>query len=352
MAHVLVTGASGFIGQQLVAALVARGDAVTCLVRAKSTRRLPGISTVRLIAGDVTDPASLSAALDGVDAAYHLAGATRGNTLAQYCAVNDAGVRNIIEACARRTSPPVVLFVSSLAAAGPTPDVKVPRTEVDVPSPVSNYGRSKRAGELAAEAWAGEVPITIVRPPVVLGFGDRTGLALFRNIRRFRSFVVFGRKSQVSVIHVTDLTAALIAAAERGQRLPEKTSHSQPGEQLPDSSGSASEPGRGYYFVATEEHPTAAELCRMIARSVQRPRAWAIRMPMAAIRTAGAMGQLAGAVTFRPRYLNIDRIREMTAGHWNCSSEKARRELGFVCGASLPERIQQTAQWYRELGWL
>lgn len=352
MARVLVTGASGFIGQQLVAELLARGDEVTCLVRTSTSTKSLEKLDVRLLAGDVTHPTSLPAALNGIDVVYHLAAATRGNTLAQYCKVNEVGVRNIVETCARRTSPPIVLMVSSLAAAGPTPDANRPRTEVDLPSPVSNYGRSKRAGELAAEAWAGEVPITIVRPPVVLGPGDRTGLALFRNIRRFRSFLVLGAGFRISVIHVSDLTAAIVAAAQCGQRLPARATSNRSIESSHDSVGSKSNPGCGYYFVAAEEHPTVAELCRMIARSVSRPRAWAIRMPLALLWTAGAAGQLTGAVTFRPRYLNLDRARELMAGHWNCLSDKACRELNFKCGVPLPERIQETAQWYRDQGWL
>jgi len=64
------------------------------------------------------------------------------------------------------------------------------------------------------------------------------------------------------------------------------------------------------------------------------------------------MGELAGRLTFRPRYLNLDRARDLTAGHWICSSAKAHRDLGFTCAAPLEDRIGQTADWYRHHGWL
>src|SRR6476620_1612630 len=97
MARVLVTGASGFIGGQLVDALLANGDDVTCLVRAKSDTSALRQRRVNLALGDVTEPSSLSAAIASADTVYHLAGLTKANTAAQFHRVNEAGVRNVVD---------------------------------------------------------------------------------------------------------------------------------------------------------------------------------------------------------------------------------------------------------------
>ena len=91
---------------------------------------------------------------------------------------------------------------------------------------------------------------------------------------------------------------------------------------------------------------------RLIARAVGRPKAWTIRLPLSGIWAVGGASELVSRLTRRPDYVNLDRARELTAGHWTCSPEKARRDLSFVAGASLPQRIEQTVRWYREQGWL
>jgi nucleoside-diphosphate-sugar epimerase len=199
------------------------------------------------------------------------------------------------------------------------------------------------------EAFAKDVPITVIRPPVVLGPGDVAGLTLFRGIRRFRSFTVLRKPRLVSVVHVADLVSAMICAAERGERL----SGMGRSTNLDDSPvANRRNAAPGYYFIAADEQQTFVELGRMVARAVGRPHAWTLRVPNVTLWLAGTAGELIGQVTRRARYMNLDRARDVAAGHWACSAEKARRELGFTVGAPLEERIQQTAQWYVDHGWL
>lgn len=337
MARVLVTGASGFLGFHLVRALIERGDEVTCLVRAES--RLDGIADcpISTAVGDVTDSASVARAAAGQAIVYHLAGRTFAQHRQQFFAVNEQGVRTVCGVCAGQAVPPVVVLVSSLAAAGPSPNGR-PRSERDPVRPVSDYGRSKRAGELAAAESAGRLPVTIVRLPIVFGEADRAMLQVFRPIGRYGVHLVPGfTPRRFAILHASDAVRFLIAAAERGRRL----------------RASASETGaEGLYFAAGPEQPTYSELGNLIGHALGRRRV--VRVPVAhfAVRAAAGLAGAAGCLLGRSAYFNPDKAREATAGSWTCSPQKAERELGVCVSTPLADQLSRTAAWYREQGWM
>ncbi|MCE5301896.1 MAG: NAD-dependent epimerase/dehydratase family protein [Planctomycetaceae bacterium] len=338
MSRVLVTGASGFIGMHLVAALTARGDEVACLVRKSSNVERLKPFGVRLVHGDVTNDDGLAEAIGDREVVYHLAGCTLALKNRQFYEVNRRGVVHVVKACAGCQTPPTVVFVSSLAAAGPTVDGR-PRVESDMPQPVSHYGQSKRSGEHVAESFAHRVPISVVRPPIVLGEGDRISLPMFRSVIRFGVHLAPGIKPQrFSVIHAADLSHLLILAAERGRRLPPLGESGHP-------------PGQGYYFAACEQDPYYSDLGRLIAESVGR-HVLVIPAAIPVVRGVAAMGEAIGQVVHQPLFMNLDKAREIAAGSWVCSAQAAREQLGFEVGASLVERLRQTAEWYEREGWM
>ncbi len=337
MSRVLVTGANGFIGAHLVRALVTHGDDVSCLVRIGACLDRIRDQPVRLCYGDVTQPATLHSAVRNMEIVYHLAGATRAS--GRFQEVNSIGTGYVAQVCAEQTRPPVLVLVSSLAAAGPAPTGRV-RHEIDRPIQVSQYGRSKRAGELNAQRFAHRVPITVIRPPIVLGEMDRVGLDLFRCVARYRvAFVPGLARHRHSVIHARDLAQLLILAAERGKRL-------RPG--LENGSGTS----QGYYFAASEANPSFDELGRMIAAALEQPYVLCIPVAMPLVWLMAGGGELLSRLARRPVYLNLDKAAEVTAGAWVCSGRAACEELGFRVGACLQQRIRETATWYRQVQWL
>lgn len=340
MTRVLVTGASGFIGSKLVERLVDRGDDVTCFVQPTSDRTRLEPLGVQFATGDVRDRESLRAAVANCEVVYHLAGLVTAFRARDLMAVNAEGFANLVAACAARTSPPALISVSSLAAAGPSPAERA-RTESDPPQPVSHYGYAKRAGELVAEQYAARVPITIVRPPIVFGQRDPLMLGLFRSIYRFGIHLAVGvGRSHYSLIHVDDLCDALILCAQRGSRLPAEASA--------PADGTA-----GYYFVAGNEQPTFAELGGLIGRSLDRPRVWTLRTAGPALLwPAAALAEVGARLRRQPFIFNFDKAREARAGNWVCSTAAIRRDLGFSPAAPLADRLRQTSDWYRRANWL
>ncbi len=337
MATVLVTGATGFIGGHLTRALVERGHRVRCVVR--PTSRLDSLQglDVELVQADLLDRDGLRRVARGMDWVFHLAAVTSALRRAVFMEVNEGGCARMAEACAAQPQPPVLVLVSSIAAAGPTGRGQI-KTECTVPNPVSDYGRSKRAGELAVARYAHAVPTTVVRPGIVFGAGGRELLPMFRCVARLRIHVVAGLSSPpLSVIHVSDLVELLIRAAERGMRL-----------ASPPRCGDA----RGYYFACRDEHPNYFEFGRMLHQALGNRHTAFVHLPEPCAWIAGCVGECLGRMRGRSLSLNIDKIREAVAESWACSGEAARRELGFTPRRTLLEQLRDTADWYRGHGWL
>lgn len=334
----LITGASGFIGQHLAEALVGRGDSVRCLVRSSSQTNLLEALGVELVRGDLGHPESLDAALDDVDVVFHLAGATTAFSAADFLRVNREGTENLASRCAALENPPVHVLVSSVAAAGPAP-LGVLRSEADPPRPISLYGQSKRAGEVAAESFAHLVPTTVLRPGIVFGPRNRETLPVFKTIARFRVHPVVGwRTPRLSMIHVEDLIELMLRAAEAGRRIP-----ADPVERST---------GAGYYFACAAEYPDYAQWGEMIKTALDRPYAPTLRLlgPLPWIAALGS--EVVARSRRRPDHFNLDKIREARALSWACSADAAARDLHFEPAKPLPQRIEETALWYRENRWL
>ncbi|MCA9157516.1 MAG: NAD-dependent epimerase/dehydratase family protein [Planctomycetales bacterium] len=334
MTRALVTGASGFIGGHLVQHLYEYGHEITCLVRPSSNRSRLEPYRPQFKIGDVTDVESLKAAVKDVDVVYHLAGTTKCLRIEEFEHINIEGVRNVVQACAKCTTPPVLILVSSLAAAGPMLGDRL-RVESDPPMPVSNYGRSKLAGEYAALQYVHQVPITIIRPPIVLGEADRDGLTMFDSIARWNLHLVAGMSDELfSVIHGDDLAEALILAARRGHRLKDASSTD------------------GIYFATADETPTYAELGRMIGEAIGRDHVHVVHNPKPAVWCIAAINEFASQLRGRPHILGVDKAREATAGSWACDDSALRRDTGYAPAFSLQQRLAQTAHWYTRQGWL
>lgn len=334
---VLVTGASGFIGTHLVRRLIEQGNQVSCLVRPTSRIEELKSAGAQLIEGEATDRVSIERALAESQAqvVFHLAGLVKTVRKTDFARVNVGGIEAITAACVNRHERTKLIVVSSLAAAGPCTGDQ-PRVENDLPTPVSAYGRSKLAGELTAARYAGEMEITIVRPPIVFGSGDRGVLEMFRPIARSGLHVVPGWKERrVSLIHVADLVALLLLAAEKGERL------------RPDGAR-----GHGVYFVAAETNPTYAELGQAIAMALGKKRAMVLHLPEPLVQLVGLCGDALAQIRRQPGWVNSDKMTEALAGSWMCSSAKAQTQLGWSPATTLAERLRETGQWYRQAGWL
>lgn len=154
----LVTGGAGFIGSHIARALVGRGDRVRVLdnLNGGNKRNLEeAIDAVEFIEGDITDPAAVREAVQGVDCVFHQAAlASVPRSLEHPLDTHAAcvtGTLTVLDA-ARRAGVRRLVYAASSSAYGDQPFTA--KRETDLPAPLSPYGAAKLAGELYCQAFA------------------------------------------------------------------------------------------------------------------------------------------------------------------------------------------------------
>ena len=178
MKKVLVSGASGFIGGNVIEALRNNGITPVALLRNKSRSDFIKAFSPEIMLGDISDKESLKNAVRHVDGVVHCAGLTKAASLAEY--LDDDPNTNLSKRAFSTVPILKALYASgSLSAYGPGKNGK-PVHEDDAPSPVSDYGRSKLSGHNCARSFMRRLPVCILMPPAVYGPYDRDFLMYFK----------------------------------------------------------------------------------------------------------------------------------------------------------------------------
>jgi nucleoside-diphosphate-sugar epimerase len=323
--RVLITGANGFLGAWLAKRLVARGDDVKCLVRKGSDASSLSEISSTIVHGDVTDPPSLAAALEGVHTVFHLAGIRRGATRDDFMKVNAEGTRHVGDAMVAAGAKRFVL-VGSLAATGPSIG-GVPRVESDSFNPQEWYGESKVEAEKLAFSFNDRLEVTSCRPARIIGPGDHENLTFFKLVKKGVILRIGGAERKLSFVDVEDVVDQLLLQAD-----------------LPEAVGEA-------FFSASAETASVQELMTIVAEALKlSPRV--VTVPETLLSLLGSAADVVTNVTGRKLPLNRKLARQLLAPGWTCSIEKARTKLGYAPKRKIRDSLFRSAESYVALGWL
>jgi len=324
---ILLTGASGFVGSHILDSLRRRGLDTALLLRPTSNRRFISLHLpdVEVWPGSIGDPKSLSQATAGITHVIHCAGATKAARVAEFYAANQAGTRNVVSAVNGQAGR-VQRFVHVSRRAGPpAARLERPAREDDAPLPVSEYGKSKLAGEHEVTNHC-RAEYVILRPPAVYGPRDAEFLRLFRAVKSHLLPKPGGARA-LSMVFVRDLAEAVVTCLTH-----------------PAAAGKT-------YFVAAGEVVTARAMAEEIAAQMK---VWTLPLPLptALLWPVCLAQEVASRLTGKPKVLSLQKFAELRAPGWVCDATRLERETGCACLTTLKQGIAETLDWYREHHWL
>lgn len=304
MSPVLVTGATGTVGHAVAARLAASGEEVRALVRdpERAGRLLPdGVAAVR---GDLTDAASVAAAVAGCERVFHAAGLPEQWRLdpEDFRRVNVGGTANVVEACLAHGVARLA-YTSTIDVFAWAPGVPFDESRLDPEPRPTAYERSKQdADRLVVAALERGLDAVFLHPAAVYGPAPVVTVALNDLLLRLADRKIpMLLPGGMPVVHADDVAAGHLAAAAQARS--------------------------GDRFILSGDYLTLREIAIAVKRHVPRAKLPPV-MPMALARAIAAGGESLASLTKRPPL--IARGEQIfLASHPVPIADRARSELGW-----------------------
>jgi nucleoside-diphosphate-sugar epimerase len=325
---ILVTGATGFIGKNLVTRLVEESHEVTALVRRTSdVRGIP--REIRLVEGDLLDFSSLEMAVEGAEVIIHLAALFDfyPEDVDLLYRVNVEGTRNLVTAC-KQTAVKRFIYGSTAETTGVVENP--PATEKTEPNPMYDYGKSKLLAETVVreEAQGGDFDYIILRPVGVTGPGDfYVGYETIKAIsNREISMIPGDGQKHIMFMHVDDVVEGFLAALKTKEGLNET------------------------FFLCTDDVFTYEEVFEFVSNhlGVEPPKR---KVPVVFAKLGvGLIGVFKhrGKRTYLWHTKSVD---AMNSERWY-SNEKAKKLLGWKPHMTMAETLTRAIDWYVAEGYV
>ncbi|MCE5334369.1 MAG: NAD-dependent epimerase/dehydratase family protein [Desulfobacteraceae bacterium] len=327
MSIAFVTGAGGFIGQHIAAALMKRGYHVRALCRRESavTAGMPAIEWRR---GDLRNPDQVSKALAGANVVFHVAADYRlwAKDPREIYQSNVEGTGHVLKA-ALETNVERVVYTSSVGALGLNPDGSPAdeQTRVCIEDMVGHYKRSKYLAEREAEKFLDRgLPVVFVHPSTPVGPGDHkptpTGKIIVDYLnRKMPAYLDTG----LNLVDVRDVAEGHCLAMEKG--------------------------AIGRKYILGNRNLTLAEIFRMLEAisGVPAPR---VRLPYKPILWLARCLNVVSLATKTEPLIPYEGVK-MAAKHMFFDASRAVRELGMP-QTPVEKALTDAVEWFESNGYV
>ena len=321
MNALLVTGATGFVGRNLL--IRAARERVPVLAPVRNREKLIRCMEEDGIPRGSVSPLPAEPAEWNAPAPSHAvlgAGVLFARSRAGYFETNVDWTLRVL-----RALPPEcrTIVLSSQSAGGPTPDGRAARSEQDPDSPVTWYGESKLELERAIEREFSGRPITILRPPMILGARDSATLPLFKMARGPVRTKPGLRRKEFSFLAVEDVVAAIYAAFGLN--------------------------GRGPFYIGSDRPVSDDDLIASAARAVG-GKGITLPVPLPVVRLMAAVIDATPSLRAATPSLTRDRAREIWPDRWVVDSSAFRRQSRWTPSISLDEALLSACRYFQGRG--
>lgn len=323
---VLITGASGFVGYHLIVEALNAGLEVFAAVRRSSdVSHLKAYNvTYTNLQYDSVNELKANIVANQYDYIIHASGTTKAKNKAEYNLINAEYSKNLAQA-ASETGIEKFIFVSSLAALGPSLDVNIPLEDDSLPNPVTSYGESKLLAEKYLDGIE-NLPLLTFRPTAVYGPREKDIFILFKSINMGLEPYIGKFPQQFSFIYVKDLVSILISSL--GSSLVNKTYNISDG---------------GIY-----DRYALADF----SKKALNKKTFKFHLPVAGVGAIASLMEKLYATSSKTPALNKEKMSELTAINWACNISHLSDELAFRPQFNLEKGITETMLWYKNNKWL
>lgn len=323
---IFVTGATGYIGNNLAKKLADEGNIIHALCRNEHTKVLSH-HNIKIFKGDITDKSSIENAIKDCEQVYHLAAYARvwAKNMSTFYKLNVDGLRNVLDA-ARNSSVQKIVFTSTAGTLGPSGSRPVKEDDARIGEPFTDYEISKTQAENLCREYCNkyDMHIVTVNPPRIYGPGIITeSNAVTRLIKLYMAgkwkFIPGDGKRTGSYVYIDDIVNGHILAMQKGRN--------------------------GERYILAGVNASYNEFFDLLAKATGK-KISLIKLPVWLMMIAGNAMQLYTNITGKPPLLTPRWIKKYYHD-WSLSSEKAQRELGYNY-ISLEEGLQKTVDWLKQ----